>query len=289
MFMPQNLTIYLQPNWNFTLQDPGVIKICYYRTGQYPKLKHDNKASTDCIYCNQVNPISYEHYWGLLIMSFVLFGGNDDHIAFFETSDDISSLFNADSPQTPQNILASHRHKLGYLHYMRGPYLIAYDSHYQPDRSGETLDEFLETFEHPGAYDPIDYINYTCHLVGQGESIVKFKTLDFLQGVVDICTWFNLDISDYVYKLSYNGEPYKIEWNESGDCGWVIPKPPRLPLELPKIDKIPPYPANTVTEKTGKTEMTENSEKTEMTENSENTEKIENSENSEKTDKTWTV
>jgi len=202
MLMPQNLTIYIQPNLNLTLYDPGVIKISYSLIG---------------------DSISYEHYWGLLIMSFVLFGGNDDHIAFFENTTNISF---DQSDHSPKDILAYHRHKLGYLHYMRGPHLIAYDSHYQPDRFGETLDEFLETFEHPGIYDSKDYINYTCHLVGQGEAIIKFKSLDFLQGVVDICTWFNLKISDYVYKLAHNNEPYQIQWE--GDQGWIIPGKPEL-------------------------------------------------------------
>jgi hypothetical protein len=142
----------------------------------------DDRGSVEIIY-----ELDTDQYWGMLSMAFVLFGGDPKNIEFYE-------MHNG-------NLLQM---RLGYLQYAKGP-LIVYSRSYDPHRERDDWNRYLEGFDHPSRYNHEDFANYTAHLIGQGEAIVKFSRLEFLQGAIKLLQLFDYDPHNYIFELYYQG------------------------------------------------------------------------------------
>jgi hypothetical protein len=139
--------------------------------------------------------LTTDQYWGMLIASFVLFGDQGNNII------SIAEVRNAGKPN--QSLVPV---RLGYLAYALGSYILAYDSVYRPNRPRTTWNEYVHSFQrHVPEHVPADTSDYTGHLIGKGEALVKFKSLDFLQGILTIMNWFGLDFKDYFFEFYQNG------------------------------------------------------------------------------------
>lgn len=143
--------------------------------------------------------VSSYQYWGMLLMAYALFGGNDDHIQFRER------------PRASTGSVKPWRlMKLAYLNSMIGPYVIAQDPTYRPNRPSANWNQYLASFAQTKPFDPNEFIEFTGHLIGRSEVMVRFPDLEFLQGAILICLWFNLSVSDYIHNLKYNWRPFRI-------------------------------------------------------------------------------
>jgi hypothetical protein len=139
--------------------------------------------------------VSSHQYWGMLLMSYALFGGTDNHIHFRES-------FNRASLWRPM--------KLAYLNSMIGPYVIAQDPTYRPHRPCDNWSQYLASFAQNKPFDHEMFTEFTGHLIGRSEVLVRFTDLEFLQGAILICLWFNLEVSDYIHNLKYNWKPFTV-------------------------------------------------------------------------------
>jgi hypothetical protein len=140
--------------------------------------------------------VSRHHYWGMLLMSYALFGGSDNRIQFQEQVSPTSTLWRT--------------MKLAYLNSMIGPYVIAQDPIYCPHRPCDNWSQYLASFAQNKLFDYNDFTEFTGHLIGRSEVLVRFPDLEFLQGAILICLWFNLEVSDYIHNLKYNWKPFTV-------------------------------------------------------------------------------
>lgn len=165
-----SIQVRYQPNWNQTLDDPGI---------------------------RQVNlRVTSHQYWGMLLMAYALFGGSDSRIQFQERSINSTSGWRS--------------MKLAYLNSMIGPYVLAQDPIYQPVRPINNWTEYLESFKQNRSFNPMDFTEYMGHFIGRSEVMVRFSNLEFLQGAILVCFWFDLRISDYIHNLRHNWQPFRI-------------------------------------------------------------------------------
>jgi hypothetical protein len=172
-----SIRVQYQPHPDLTLEDPGT---------------------------RQINlRVTSPQYWGMLLMSYALFGGNDQHIQFWERRPPKGPL---EGPSEP----SWRPMKLAYLNSMIGPYVIAQDNVYRTDRPVNNWSEYVATFKHNKSFCPSDFTEYTAHFIGRSDVIVRFSDVEFLKGAILICLWFNLKVSEYIYHLRFNWNPLTI-------------------------------------------------------------------------------
>lgn len=162
--------IAFQPNRSLTLEDEGIE--------------------------GNIFELSQDQYWGILITALVLFGdsGSPDVIR-------ITEIRGRDTPRERRIPV-----RLGYLANALGTYILAYDSVYRVHRPRSTWNEYLHSFQrHIPENLPRDTYNYTGHLIGKGEALIKFSSLDFLHGMSTVFFWFGLNPNDYFFDLYHNG------------------------------------------------------------------------------------
>lgn len=165
--------ILFQPNRSLTLDDPGVE--------------------------GNVFELTRDQYWGILITALVLFGDNPDVIQITEIR----------NPNTSRERRIPVR--LGYLSNALGTYILAYDSVYRRNRPQSSWNEYMHSFQrHIPQNLPQDTSDYTGHLIGKGEALIKFTSLDFLHGMLTVFSWFNLNPNDYFFDLYHNGVPMTL-------------------------------------------------------------------------------
>lgn len=163
------------------------VRITYHP--DYTKTIYDEGARSGII------DLPTDTYWGMLIASFVIFGDDGiNHILFEEVR-------NYERPN--QSFIPV---RFGYLAYALGNYILAYDSTYRPNRPRNDWTSYINSFQrHIQEIRPDDTADYTAHIIGKGEAMVKFKDTAFLNGVVAIMEWFGMNPKDYFFEFYQNG------------------------------------------------------------------------------------
>lgn len=120
--------------------------------------------------------------WGMMIMTFILFVGSES-VSLWEVN---------------KNTFRRRKIFLSYLYYLKEPYIVASSPRYCSSRPMSSWDEYIRSFHYydRNARDLEGY--YVYHLAGKAEAIVKFKTMEFLRGVLTVCKEFDLQMKDYV-------------------------------------------------------------------------------------------
>ena len=194
------LQIRIQPDTKKTLHDPGV-----------------------CTYQHQMND---EQYWGLLMMAFVYFGGESDNMEIVDHS-------------SSRCIPGKGREmKLAYLAYAKGNYMLSYDPDYDSNRNETNWIDYFASYQRhiPLPHCPIaddddsddttdtlrkkvlemelyDYFTaYFCRLVGKGDMIVRFHSLEFLQGCATFLSWFSSKPERHIYYVHHNTKRVDVQF-----------------------------------------------------------------------------
>lgn len=189
------IRIRIQPDAAKTLSDPGCI--IYHHT------------------------VSSEQYWGILTMSLVLLGADEDHIEI----NDFTGLMSTRLKRLHPNGI---RMKLAYLSYAKGNFILSYDPVYQSERGGDNWIEYFNTYQRhvpvpelQGNESPSEVSNreaelyhyfteYFCRLIGRGDMIVRFRSLEFLQGAIAVCNWLGVSPTNHIYFVHHKTKRINI-------------------------------------------------------------------------------
>lgn len=178
----------------------------------------ETKTLTDLGVLELRHTMNTDQYWGVLIMALVLLGAESSRVEITEYS-----ASTGDGREV----------KLAYLAYAKGNYILAYDPVYNFDRGvrdGEQRRDWIAYFNTFQRHIPVPDVNeddtdesihikesqlhfyftdYFCRLVGKGDAIVRFRSLEFLQGAI---TFLNLvrarphDHIFYVHEKTRRGD-----------------------------------------------------------------------------------
>lgn len=74
----------------------------------------------------------------------------------------------------------------------------------------QTWLEYIYTIE-PSIRGSPQLFDYTCVLNGSVWVLASFKTKDFLEGVLAVCKWFNVDYHQLITQLHYKDTPISLD------------------------------------------------------------------------------